>query len=118
MYKTPRQCPRTPDDGLPHIGMERFIESTQFRGVKRLTVVMMFVGGGGVVSVLKGIHLLFLPYKTYPNPKNRGIPVNESRNKYVILECHTKQVVSLHNVVIQPVILAGSSSSIFNCVPC
>ena len=48
MYKTPRQCPRTPDDGLPHIGMERFIESTQFRGGKRLTVVMMFVGGGGL----------------------------------------------------------------------
>jgi hypothetical protein len=49
--------------------MERFIESTQFRGGKRLTVVMMFVGGGGVVSVLNGIPLLFLPYKTYPNPK-------------------------------------------------
>ena len=70
------------------------------------------------MSVLNGIPLLFLPYKTYPNPKNRSIPVNESRNKYVILECHTKQVVSLHNVVIQPVILAGSSSSIFNCVRC
>ena len=52
------------------------------------------------MSVLNGIPLLFLPYKTYgagvfrfrPHPKNRGITVNESRNKYVILECHTKQV--------------------------
>jgi len=51
------------------------------RGGKRLTMVMMFVGG--VVSVLDGIPVLFLPYKTYrvgvfrspPNPM-RGIPVN------------------------------------------
>jgi hypothetical protein len=45
-------------------------------GGKQLTMVMMFVGGGGVVLVLDGILVLFLPYKTYgagvfrsrPNP--------------------------------------------------
>ncbi len=46
------------------------------RGGKRLTMVMMFVGG--VVLVLDGIPILFLTYKTYgagvfcfcPNPNS------------------------------------------------
>jgi hypothetical protein len=46
------------------------------RGGKQLTMVMIFVGG--VVSVLDGIPVLFLPYKTYgagffcfrPNPNS------------------------------------------------
>jgi hypothetical protein len=58
-------------------------EKNSFPGKLFLTmIVMMFVGGGGGASVLDGILVLFLPYKTYgaggfcsrPNPY-RGYPV-------------------------------------------
>jgi hypothetical protein len=52
---------------------------------------MVFVGGGGVVSVLDGTPVLFLMYKTYgagdfhssPNPNSRGIPVKKLGAPYL-----------------------------------